>query len=419
MTTFEQLQLIPRLLDALKNEGYTTPTPIQEQAIPVILGGKDLFGIAQTGTGKTAAFALPILQLLEEQEGTSGHRSIKALICTPTRELAIQIGESFATYGRYCHLRQSIIYGGVNQNPQITALRRGVDILIVTPGRLLDLMQQGHVHLQHIEIFVLDEGDRMLDMGFIHDIRRIITKLPVKRQNLFFSATLPPDILRLANDILRQPVRVEVTPQSSTVDTIEQSVFFVDKASKRQLLIHLLKDNRLYSVLVFSRTKHGADKITKELQRVGVEAQAIHGDKSQNARQRALTSFKQGKCRVLVATDIAARGIDIDDLTHVINFDLPEVAETYVHRVGRTGRAGASGVAFSFCCQEETGYLRDIHRLIQKELPVVTEHPFAMPYSTATTLPRLEDTGRKTTNSPFHDRHKRRTFTQEKTYRNR
>ncbi len=380
MVNFEQLHLIPRLLDALNAEGYTTPTPIQEQAIPVILDGKDLFGIAQTGTGKTAAFALPIIQLLQNKgvHETSGHRAIKTLICTPTRELAIQIGESFAAYGKHCHLRHTVIFGGVGQNPQVAALRRGVDIVIATPGRLLDLMQQGHVHLQHLEIFVLDEADRMLDMGFIHDIRRIVAKIPVKRQTLFFSATLPNDIVALAHTILHNPVRIEVTPPATTVDMIQQSVYFVSKEDKKLLLTHLLKDQQLTSVLVFSRTKHGADKIVKELLNKNIQAQAIHGNKSQNARQRALSAFKQGQIRVLVATDIAARGIDIDDLSHVVNYDLPEVAETYVHRIGRTGRAGLSGVAISFCDHPDKVYLRDIHRLIKKELPVVTEHPFVL-----------------------------------------
>jgi ATP-dependent RNA helicase RhlE len=390
VTTFDQLHLIPRLLDALKAEGYTTPTPIQEQAIPVILDGKDLFGIAQTGTGKTAAFALPIIQLLQNQglHETSGHRAIKTLICTPTRELAIQIGESFAAYGKHCHLRHTVIFGGVGQNPQVAALRRGMDIVIATPGRLLDLMQQGHVHLNHLEIFVLDEADRMLDMGFIHDIRRIVAKIPVKRQTLFFSATLPNDIVNLANTLLKNPVRIEVTPPATTVDMIQQSVYFVSKEDKKLLLTHLLKDQALTSVLVFSRTKHGADKIVRELVSKKIDAQAIHGNKSQNARQRALSAFKQGQIRVLVATDIAARGIDIDDLSHVVNFDLPEVAETYVHRIGRTGRAGLSGVAISFCDHPDKVYLRDIHRLIKKELPVVTEHPFVLKqasYSAAST----------------------------------
>lgn len=380
MVNFEQLHLIPRLLDALNAEGYTTPTPIQEQAIPVILDGKDLFGIAQTGTGKTAAFALPIIQLLQNKgvHETSGHRAIKTLICTPTRELAIQIGESFAAYGKHCHLRHTVIFGGVGQNPQVATLRRGVDILIATPGRLLDLMQQGFVHLQHLEIFVLDEADRMLDMGFIHDIRRIVAKIPVKRQTLFFSATLPNDIVALAHTLLHNPVRIEVTPPATTVDMIQQSVYYVSKEDKKLLLTHLLKDQKLTSVLVFSRTKHGADKIVKELLTKNIQAQAIHGNKSQNARQRALSAFKQGQIRVLVATDIAARGIDIDELSHVVNYDLPEVAETYVHRIGRTGRAGLSGVALSFCDHADKVYLRDIHRLIKKELPVVAEHPFVL-----------------------------------------
>ncbi len=389
MVNFEQLHLIPRLLDALTAEGYTTPTPIQEQAIPVILEGKDLFGIAQTGTGKTAAFALPIIQLLQNKgvHETSGHRAIKTLICTPTRELAIQIGESFAAYGKHCHLRHTVIFGGVGQNPQVATLRRGVDILIATPGRLLDLMQQGFVHLQHLEIFVLDEADRMLDMGFIHDIRRIVAKIPVKRQTLFFSATLPNDIVALAHTLLHNPVRIEVTPPATTVDMIQQSVYYVSKEDKKLLLTHLLKDQQLTSVLVFSRTKHGADKIVKELLSKNIQAQAIHGNKSQNARQRALSAFKQGQIRVLVATDIAARGIDIDELSHVVNYDLPEVAETYVHRIGRTGRAGLSGVAFSFCDHADKVYLRDIHRLIKKELPVVSDHPFVLNQAYSAPIP--------------------------------
>lgn len=377
--TFEQLSLIPPILKALDKEGYTTPTPIQEGAIPVILEQKDVFGIAQTGTGKTAAFAIPMIQLLHKQMNHTNPtpRKIKALICTPTRELAIQIGESFASYGRYTDLMHTVIFGGVGQKQQTDKLRRGVDILVATPGRLLDLMQQGFVSLKDIQIFVLDEADRMLDMGFVHDIKRIIAKVPAQRQTLFFSATMPDEILKLANTILKNPVKIEVTPTSSTVDKIDQSIYFLKKENKRDLLVHLLKETSIYSALVFSRTKHGADKIVKHLHAAGLEAQAIHGNKSQNARQKALGEFKAGRLQVLVATDIAARGIDVDHLSHVINFDLPNEPETYVHRIGRTGRAGASGVAMSFCDAEECAYLFDIEKLTGKSIPVVQEHPHA------------------------------------------
>ncbi len=363
------------LLQALDTEGYTTPTPIQAQAIPVVLQGKDLLGCAQTGTGKTAAFALPILQLLENSPRQKPHH-IKCLILTPTRELAIQIGESFAAYGKNLHLKHTVIFGGVPQGSQVHAIRTGVDILIATPGRLLDLMNQRLLHINQIEIFVLDEADRMLDMGFIHDVKKVVAQLPQQKQTLFFSATMPPEIQKLANTILHNPEKVEVTPVSSTVDAIEQSVYLVDKKDKRQLLNFILKDKSIESVIVFTRTKHGADRVAKDLHRSGISAESIHGDKSQSARQRALTNFKAGTTRVLVATDIAARGIDIDALSHVINFDLPEVPETYVHRIGRTGRAGASGIAMSLCDVEELDYLKGIQKLIGKQLPVVQEHPF-------------------------------------------
>ena len=378
--SFEKLKLIEPILRALKAEGYTQPTPIQEQAIPVLLERKDLLGCAQTGTGKTLAFAAPILQLLQEDElFVKGPAGIKTLILTPTRELAIQIGESFATYGKFLRLRQTVIFGGVSQRSQTDALRAGVDILIATPGRLLDLMDQRYVHLQHIKIFVLDEADRMLDMGFIHDVKKIISKLPTKRQTLFFSATMPPEISKLANTILTNPVRVEVTPASSTANTIQQVLYYVQKSDKRSLLLHLLKDQNIETALVFTRTKHGADKVAKDLNRAGVQTEAIHGNKSQNARQRALSNFKEKKTRVLVATDIAARGIDIDDLSHVINYELPNIPETYVHRIGRTGRAGASGNALSFCDMEEREYLRDINKLISQTIPVIEDHPFPSP----------------------------------------
>jgi ATP-dependent RNA helicase RhlE len=375
---FKELHLIAPILKALESEGYTHPTPIQERAIPDVLKGKDLLGCAQTGTGKTAAFAIPILQNLFLQKNHEvANDTIKALILTPTRELAIQIDESFAAYGKHTGLRHTVIFGGVSQYHQTNQLRRGVDILIATPGRLLDLMAQRFVNLQHIKMFVLDEADRMLDMGFINDVKKIIAKLPVKRQTLFFSATMPPEISKLSASILTNPVRVEVTPVSSTVEKIEQAVYLVEKNDKRQLLIHLLKDNKIQSALVFTRTKHGADKIARELHRAKISSGVIHGNKTQSARQNALNDFKNGKIRVLVATDIAARGIDIDDLSHVINFELPNIPETYVHRIGRTGRAGASGMALSFCDIEEREFLRDIHKLIKLEIPVVDDHPYA------------------------------------------
>jgi len=377
--SFENLKLIEPILRALKTEGYTTPTPIQEQAIPIILQNRDLLGCAQTGTGKTAAFAIPILQLLyQDRLQHKEQKTIKALILTPTRELAIQIDESFAAYGRHTGLKHLVIFGGVSQNPQVDALKRGVDILVATPGRLLDLMNQRYVHLEHIRMLVLDEADRMLDMGFVHDVKKIIAKVPAKRQTLFFSATMPAEIQQLANTILTKPEKVEVTPPSSTADTIQQSLFYVEKNDKRALLAHLLKDKNIKTALVFTRTKHGADKVVKDLVKVGITAEAIHGNKSQNARQRALTNFKNRTTRVLIATDIAARGIDIDELTHVINYELPNIPETYVHRIGRTGRAGLNGIALSFCDQEEIEFLKDIHKLIAKQIPVEDGHPYPM-----------------------------------------
>jgi ATP-dependent RNA helicase RhlE len=377
--SFENLKLIEPILRALKTEGYTIPTPIQEQAIPIVLQHRDLLGCAQTGTGKTAAFAIPILQLLyQDRLQHKEQKTIKALILTPTRELAIQIDESFAAYGRHTGLKHLVIFGGVSQNPQTDALRRGVDILVATPGRLLDLMNQRFVHLDHIKMLVLDEADRMLDMGFVHDVKKIIAKVPVKRQTLFFSATMPNEIQQLANTILTNPEKVEVTPPSSTADTVQQELYYVEKNDKRSLLAHILKDKDIKTALVFTRTKHGADKVVKDLVKIGITAEAIHGNKSQNARQRALTNFKNRTTRVLIATDIAARGIDIDELTHVINYEIPNIPETYVHRIGRTGRAGASGIALSFCDQEEIEFLKDIHKLISKQIPVNEEHPYPM-----------------------------------------
>lgn len=374
---FTKLHLIDPILKALEAEGYQSPTPIQAQSIPYVLEGRDLLGCAQTGTGKTAAFAIPILQLLYNQKQEErGPRKIKTLILTPTRELAIQIDESFAAYGKHTGLSHAVIFGGVSQLPQVNILRKGIDILVATPGRLLDLISQGYIDLKDLKIFVLDEADRMLDMGFIHDVKRVITKLPAKRQTLFFSATMPPEIQKLADVLLTRPAKVEVTPVSSTAEAIDQSLYLVEKKDKPSLLLHLLNNSSISSVLVFTRTKHGADKVVKFLHRSHIASAAIHGNKSQNARQNALSNFKSGKIRVLVATDIAARGIDIDDLSHVINFELPDVPETYVHRIGRTGRAGNSGIAFSFCGADERDALKDIQKLIGKNIPVVNEHPF-------------------------------------------
>ena len=377
--SFENLKLIEPILKALKHEGYTTPTPIQEQAIPIVLDRKDLLGCAQTGTGKTAAFAIPILQILHnERLQHKEQKTIKALILTPTRELAIQIDESFAAYGKHTGLKHLVIFGGVSQHHQVETLKRGVDILVATPGRLLDLVNQKFVHLEHVKILVLDEADRMLDMGFVVDVKKIIGKLPQKRQTLFFSATMPNEIQALASSILNNPEKVTVTPVSSTADTIQQGLYFVDKNDKKNLLIHILKDKTIATALVFTRTKHGADKVVKDLVKVGITAEAIHGNKSQNARQRALSNFKSRTTRVLVATDIAARGIDVDELTHVINYELPNVPETYVHRIGRTGRAGLSGIALSFCDADEGEFLFDIQKLMSKPIPVVDDQPYPM-----------------------------------------
>jgi ATP-dependent RNA helicase RhlE len=376
---FENLNLIAPILKAVDAEGYTMPTPIQEQAIPVILEGKDLLGCAQTGTGKTAAFAIPLLQILyNEQRNEKEPCTIKALIMTPTRELAIQIGDSLAAYGRYTGIKHAVIYGGVSQVPQTNKLRSGVDIIVATPGRLLDLMNQKYISLGHVKLLVLDEADRMLDMGFSRDVKKIIAKLPVTRQTLMFSATMPQEITKLMDAILTDPVKVAVTPFSSTVDTIEQTVYFVDRKDKKSLLIELLKDKSIDSALVFTRTKHGADKVARDLAKVRITAQAIHGDKSQLARQLALNNFKLKRTRVLVATDIAARGIDVQELSHVINFDLPNAPETYVHRIGRTGRAGMGGTALSFCDKEEKGYLRDIQKLISNKIPVSENQHYLM-----------------------------------------
>lgn len=378
--SFNNLKLIEPVLRALQKEGYTMPTPIQQQAIPAVLDGRDVRACAQTGTGKTAAFAIPLLQLLTQQNnGSPNHkRPIQALVLTPTRELAIQVEESFKAYGRFLQLKHLVVFGGVSQVNQVNQLRKGVDILVATPGRLLDLMNQGHVSFDALKFLVLDEADRMLDMGFVKDVKRIISRLPQKRQTLFFSATMPYEIVSLSKDLLHNPVDVEVTPVSSTVDAIQQHVYFTQKPNKAFLLKHLLTDDSIESALVFTRTKYGADKLVKFLNKSNIRAQAIHGNKSQGARQAALNSFKNRKTRVLVATDIAARGIDIDELSHVFNFELPEIPETYVHRIGRTGRAGASGHAISFCDYVEKPLLKDIQKLIQKTIPVNNDHPYAL-----------------------------------------
>ena len=393
---FTDLQLIDPIAKALQEEGYTQPTPIQAKAIPSILQGRDLLGTAQTGTGKTAAFAIPILQNLTEKN--IRNNQIKALILTPTRELAIQIEESFNAYGRHLKLRNLVVFGGVKQGAQEAALKKGVDILVATPGRLLDFISQGIISLKNIEIFVLDEADRMLDMGFVHDVKRIIKLLPQKRQTLFFSATFPEEISKLANSMLTNPVKVEVAPVSATADTIQQKVYFVEKEDKLDLLTHILKNDISDSVLVFSRTKHGADKIARKLQSQKISAEAIHGNKSQNQRQNALNNFKSGKTRILVATDIAARGIDIDELKYVVNFELSDVSETYVHRIGRTGRAGADGSSISFVDSLDLLNLKNTEKLIGKKIPVETDHP----YHTDGLVPQKRDSN----NKPFTPRPK-------------
>jgi len=403
---FQQLKIIEPILKSIKEEGYTIPTPIQEKTIPIILQGIDLIGCAQTGTGKTAAFAVPILQLLSRDKHFDRKNKIRSLIVTPTRELAIQIEESFKAYGRYTGLTSTVVFGGVNQNPQTSALRNGVDILVATPGRLLDLMNQGFISLKDIEIFVLDEADRMLDMGFIHDVRKIIAALPKKRQSLFFSATMPPEIVKLAGSIVYKPVKVEVTPSASTVDIVNQYVYFIDKGNKNALLLELLKDKKIKTALVFTRTKYGADKVVRVLKQKNIVAEAIHGNKAQNARQRALSNFKSQATRVLVATDIAARGIDVEDLEYVINYEIPNISETYVHRIGRTGRAGANGTAISFCDAEEKAYLKDIEKLITKRIQVVDDHPFPLLDHNPVKAPKQQrgDHNRPRTNIPKGNR---------------
>ncbi len=375
--TFKDLSIIEPILRAIREEGYTTPTPIQEQSIPILLRRKDLLGCAQTGTGKTAAFAIPILQhLYKDRDRNKGKRKIRALIVTPTRELAIQIYDSFRTYGKYTGLKNAVIFGGVKQGAQTNTLRQGVDILVATPGRLLDLMDQGYISLKDVEYSVLDEADRMLDMGFIHDIKRIIAKLPRERQSLFFSATMPPSIIQLSRKILGNPEKVSVRPEQTTAEKVEQLLYYVSKKGKPKLLVHLLQTQPMDSTLIFTRTKYGADKVVKMLGKKKINAEAIHGNKSQNARQRALGNFKSGKTKVLIATDIAARGIDIEQLSLVINYEIPNIPETYIHRIGRTGRASFSGLAISFCMEEEKPFLRDIQKLIDQEIRVVEEHPF-------------------------------------------
>lgn len=373
---FEDLHIIEPILKALKEEGYEQPTPIQEKSIPLLQRGNDILASAQTGTGKTAAFSIPILQHLFEDRPKGNNRKIHALILTPTRELALQIGESFTTYGKYTGIKNTVIFGGVNQRPQEDALRKAPEVLIATPGRLIDLMNQGIVHLRDIRYFVLDEADRMLDMGFIHDIRKIIGELPAKRQSLFFSATLPNNIVNLSKTILTNPKKVEVNPVSSTAETIQQYLYYTNKDHKKDLLFHILQNPEMEQVLIFSRTKHGADRIARNLDKKKIKAAAIHGNKSQNQRQKALNLFKEKQIRVLVATDIAARGIDIDKLQHVINYDIPNEPETYVHRIGRSGRAGENGVAISLCEPEENAYMRDIEKLINLKVPVVKDNPF-------------------------------------------
>lgn len=368
---FTDLNIIPPIMKAVNQVGYSQATEIQHQTIPLILKGNDVIGCAQTGTGKTASFAIPVLQLLH-QKPTSKRKSIRTLILTPTRELAIQIDENFKIYGKFLPLNHLAIFGGVPQGKQVTAIKKGVDILIATPGRLLDLINQGCIHLSQLEILVLDEADRMLDMGFVNDVKKILTKIPTKRQTLFFSATMPQEIRKFAQTILNQPKEINVTPVSSTAQTIQQSVYFVEKNQKLNLLIDILADRSIDRSLVFARTKHGADKLVKQLVKTGIYAAAIHGNKSQNARQKALADFKSSRIRVLIATDIAARGIDIDELPHVINYELPNVPETYVHRIGRTGRAGANGVAVSFCDNQEKKNLKNIQKLIGFTMPVMT-----------------------------------------------
>jgi ATP-dependent RNA helicase RhlE len=374
---FDELGLHAPLLQALEDKGYEQPTPIQQQAIPLVLKRKDILGCAQTGTGKTAAFAIPIIQLVNQKEGhITGKPTLRSLIVTPTRELAIQIDENIKAYAKHTDVRHTVIFGGVKQHKQVARLKQGVHILVATPGRLLDLIDQGYISLKHIKLFVLDEADRMLDMGFIHDIRKILTLLPEKRQSLFFSATMPPNIVKLSRTILKDPIKIEVAPVSSTAETIQQYLYYTNKSSKKNLLVHILEERDIEQVLLFSRTKHGADRIARDLKKKRINAAAIHGDKAQNHRQKVLKQFKEGQIRVLVATDIAARGIDIDKLQYVINYDIPNVPETYVHRIGRSGRAGEDGNAISICEPEENEFVRGIEKLIKKRIPVVKDNPF-------------------------------------------
>ena len=397
---FSQLKLSPTIQKAIKDKGYTSPTPIQEQSIPAILEGRDLLGCAQTGTGKTAAFAIPTLERLSQARGSGDWgRGVKALIVTPTRELAIQIDESFTAYGKGLNLKNTVIFGGVKQHAQVKKLKEGVDILVATPGRLNDLINQGYIKLDTLKIFTLDEADRMLDMGFIHDVKKIIAKIPRKRQTLFFSATMPQAILGLANSLLTNPKKVEVAVVSSTADTVTQKLYYVDRDNKRALLHHVLQDPAIPTALVFTRTKYGADKLVRFLDKAGIKAAAIHGNKSQNARQAALQKFKDQKLRVLVATDIAARGLDINELSHVINFEIPNEPETYVHRIGRTGRAKNSGIAMSFSDREEKKHVAAIHKLINKQIPTVNDHPFPMG-STIVQVPGTEGTNARINDRP-------------------
>jgi len=388
---FKELEIIEPILKALKQENYIEPTSIQERSIPLILKRNDVLGSAQTGTGKTAAFAIPILQhLFNERTQLNGYRKIKSLVVTPTRELAIQIGESFTTYGKFTGITNTVVYGGVNQHTQTNALRKGVDVLVATPGRLLDLIQQGYIKLKDVEYFVLDEADRMLDMGFIHDIRKIIEQLPRKRQSLFFSATMPDNIVKLSRNILTNPKKVDVSPISSAAGTLKQYLYYTNRTDKKGLLLHILKDEKIDQVLLFCKTKHGADRIHRELKKNNILSAAIHGDKEQNQRQKALKKFKSHEIRVLVATDIAARGIDIDKLKYVINYDIPNIAETYVHRIGRSGRAGETGNAISICEPEENAFIKDIEKLINQKINIVNENPYPQTEKPMTTKEKKE-----------------------------